>query len=97
MPALPRSLLLASVSVLALACPALAQDAAAPATDDSVFVLGDITLTVDDVAGYFANGAQATKSAVPISEAQQSIEMSPGQESAKTGSGDEQEGATPKS
>ena len=77
MPATPRFLILASVSALALSCPALAQDAAATATttDDSVFVLGDITLTVDDVAGYFANGAQATKSSVPISEAQQSISV----------------------
>ncbi|WEF24508.1 TonB-dependent siderophore receptor [Paracoccus sp. S3-43] len=71
----PRSLILASVSALALAHPALAQDPApaASAADDSVFVLGDITLTVDDVAGYFANGAQTTKSATPISEAQQSV------------------------
>ncbi|MFC3170087.1 TonB-dependent siderophore receptor [Paracoccus fontiphilus] len=76
MQALPRSLLLASASALALSCPVLAQDAGSPTTsDDSVFVLGDITLTVDDVAGYFANGAQATKSAVPISESQQSVSV----------------------
>jgi HSP20 family protein len=44
-----------------------------------------------------AEAAQPRRIEVQRSEAQQSIEMSPGQESAKTGSGDEQEGATPKS
>lgn len=68
-----RSLLLASVSALALASPALSQDAAAKT--DPVFVLGDITLTVDDVAGYVASGAQATKSAVPLAESQQSVSV----------------------
>lgn len=74
MPVTLRSLFLASVGAAALACPALAQDTAATA-DDSVFVLGDITLTVDDVAGYRADGAQATKSSVPLAEAQQSISV----------------------
>ncbi|WP_295045682.1 TonB-dependent siderophore receptor [uncultured Paracoccus sp.] len=72
MSGLPRNLFLASVSALALGCPAWAQDAVTT-SDDSVFVLGDITLTVDDVAGYFANGAQTTKSSTPISEIQQSV------------------------
>ncbi|VDS07821.1 Ferrichrome-iron receptor precursor [Paracoccus haematequi] len=71
----PRSLILASVSALALAHPALAQDASTTADDDSVFVLGDITLTVDDVSGYVANGAQTTKSATPLAESQQSVSV----------------------
>ncbi|MCZ0961341.1 TonB-dependent siderophore receptor [Paracoccus benzoatiresistens] len=79
MPAFSRFLFLASVSALALACPALAQDAGTATNtttaDDSVFVLGDITLTVDDVAGYVADGAQTTKSSTPIAESQQSVSV----------------------
>ncbi|WP_306751613.1 TonB-dependent siderophore receptor [Paracoccus actinidiae] len=79
MPDLPRSFLLVSVSAFALACPALAQNAGTATTttasDDSVFVLGDITLTADEVAGYVASGAQTTKSSTPIAEAQQSVSV----------------------
>lgn len=72
---LPRSLFLASVSALAMACAAAAQDAATTGADDSVFVLGDITLTADDVSGYVASGAQTTKSSTPIAESQQSVSV----------------------
>lgn len=77
MPVSLRSSLFASVAAAALAHPAAAQDATPAITtaDDSVFVLGDITLTVDDVAGYVADGAQATKSSVPVSESQQSVSV----------------------
>lgn len=78
MPIALRTTFLASVSALALAYPALAQETAAPATTssgDQVFVLGEIVLSVSDVAGYFANGAQATKSSLPISESSQSISV----------------------
>lgn len=76
-----RSFMLASASVLALTMPATAQDVvqdAAPAAttnSDEVFVLGEITLTVDDVSGYVANGSQASKSATPIAESQQSVSV----------------------
>lgn len=70
-----RSLILSSASALVLALPAFAQDAVPVETttnDDSVFVLGAITLTIDDVSGFTADGAQTTKSTTPISESQQS-------------------------
>ncbi|WP_246449363.1 hypothetical protein [Paracoccus amoyensis] len=72
-----RFFMLASASVLALAMPATAQDAApaATTTSDEVFVLGEIVLTVDDVSGYLANGSQASKSATPIAESQQSVSV----------------------
>jgi HSP20 family protein len=44
-----------------------------------------------------AEAAQPRRIEVQSAEAPQSIEMSPGQESTKPGSGDEQEGAAPKS
>ena len=79
MPHLPRSLLLAGVSTVALNCAAVAQDTDTATTpsgaEDSAFVLGDITLTADDVAGYVATGAQTTKSSSPIAEAQQSVSV----------------------
>ncbi len=69
MPNLHRSLLLAGVSTVALNCAAVAQDTDTATTpsgaEDSAFVLGDITLTADDVAGYVATGAQTTKSSTP--------------------------------
>jgi iron complex outermembrane receptor protein len=67
---------LASVSVIALTVSAQAQETTQTTTNpDSVFVLGDITLTVDDVSGYVANGAQTTKSATPLTETQQSVSV----------------------
>ena len=79
MPNLHRSLLLAGVSTVALNCAAVAQDTDTATTpsgaEDSAFVLGDITLTADDVAGYVATGAQTTKSSTPIAEAQQSVSV----------------------
>lgn len=86
MPVALRSTFLASVSALALALPAAAQDAAPSATSgDQVFVLGEIVLSVSDVAGYFANGAQATKSTLPISETPQSISVVTNQQIADQG------------
>lgn len=68
---------LASVSAIALTMSANAQEATetAASKQDSAFVLGDITLTVDDLSGYVADGAQTTKSATPIAEMQQSVSV----------------------
>ncbi|WP_244935986.1 TonB-dependent siderophore receptor [Paracoccus siganidrum] len=66
-------------SILALSHPALAQEAgeAAPtaASGDQAFILGEIVITASEVAGYFADGAQAAKSSLPTSEASQSISV----------------------
>ncbi|CAM3065550.1 TonB-dependent siderophore receptor [Paracoccus nototheniae] len=67
------------------ATPQAAQDGASASP---VFVLGDITLTVDDVAGYVAQGAQTTKSATPIAEAQQSISVVTADQIADQGAAD---------
>lgn len=72
-----RSFMLDSVSLMTLGLPAAAQEVAPAATtnSDEVFVLGEINLTVDDVSGYLASGSQASKSATPIAESQQSVSV----------------------
>ena len=63
-----RKAFLAGAALAALTHPALSQD-------EPVYVLGGITLTLDDVSGYVSPGAQIGKSSTRLSETQQSVSV----------------------
>lgn len=63
-----RRVLLAGVALAPAALPAWSQE-------DAPYLLGAITLTAEDGAGYVINTAQSTKSVTPIAQAPQAISV----------------------
>ncbi|MFV0293004.1 MAG: TonB-dependent siderophore receptor [Paracoccus sp. (in: a-proteobacteria)] len=78
-PSFKHSLILAGVSGIALVSASAAQEVRISETsqdsENPVFVLGTVYLDASDVAGYFASGAQVSKSMTPIAEQQQAVSV----------------------